>query len=73
MQAVQKACKAILFSNISKLWLVTPSGFEPLTCRLGGGCSIQLSYGAIECHLEMMQRVFKYHENQSYARQIASL
>jgi hypothetical protein len=26
--------------------LVTPSGFEPLTCPLGGGCSIQLSHGA---------------------------
>jgi hypothetical protein len=23
---------------------VPSSGFEPLTCHLGGGCSIQLSY-----------------------------
>ena len=25
--------------------LATPAGFEPATCRLEGGCSIQLSYG----------------------------
>jgi hypothetical protein len=25
---------------------VTPIGFEPITCPLGGGCSIQLSHGA---------------------------
>ena len=27
--------------------LVTPIGFEPITCPLGGGCSIQLSHGAV--------------------------
>jgi hypothetical protein len=31
------------------LWLsfdlATPAGLEPATCRLEGGCSIQLSYG----------------------------
>jgi hypothetical protein len=25
--------------------VATPAGFEPATCRLEGGCSIQLSYG----------------------------
>ncbi len=29
--------------------LVTPAGFEPATCPLGGGCSIQLSHGAVKC------------------------
>ncbi|SCM76757.1 conserved hypothetical protein [uncultured Pleomorphomonas sp.] len=28
--------------------LATPAGLEPATCRLEGGCSIQLSYGALE-------------------------
>ena len=28
--------------------LVTPIGFEPITCPLGGGCSIQLSHGAVK-------------------------
>src|ERR1700674_5487088 len=26
--------------------LATPAGLEPATCRLEGGCSIQLRYGA---------------------------
>ena len=31
---------------IFQLVLATPAGFEPATCPLGGGCSIQLSHGA---------------------------
>ncbi len=30
---------------ILKLFLARPEGLEPPTCRLEGGCSIQLSYG----------------------------
>jgi hypothetical protein len=32
--------------HILLCYLVTPIGFEPITCPLGGGCSIQLSHGA---------------------------
>jgi hypothetical protein len=32
--------------EIAKGALATPAGLEPATCRLEGGCSIQLSYGA---------------------------
>jgi hypothetical protein len=28
------------------IFMATPAGFEPATCPLGGGCSIQLSHGA---------------------------
>ena len=31
--------------------MATPAGFEPATCPLGGGCSIQLSHGAVQLHL----------------------
>ena len=31
--------------------MVTPAGFEPATCPLGGGCSIQLSHGAFGAFL----------------------
>lgn len=27
--------------------MATPEGFEPSTCRLEVGCSVQLSYGAM--------------------------
>jgi hypothetical protein len=37
------------------LWLdflATPAGLEPATCRLEGGCSIQLSYGVVRMRCE---------------------
>ncbi len=37
---IKKDGRAVLF-------LALPRGFEPPTCRLGGGCSILLSYGNI--------------------------
>ena len=45
------ACFCIWFRNhlrkrhIFQVFLATPAGFEPATCPLGGGCSIQLSHG----------------------------
>src|ERR1700736_6760236 len=32
--------------------LATPAGLEPAACRLEGGCSIQLSYGAHRAYAE---------------------
>ena len=38
--------------------MATPGGLEPPTCRLEGGCSIQLSYGAIGACLGWPGRVW---------------
>ena len=35
--------------------VATPAGLEPATCRLEGGCSIQLSYGALPGPLALMR------------------
>ena len=39
--------KALKISHIFQAFLATPAGFEPATCPLGGGCSIQLSHRAL--------------------------
>ncbi len=41
-----------------RFWVavVTLSGFEPLTCPLGGGCSIQLSHRAVDVVLGGLRR-----------------
>ncbi len=36
---------SLRISHIFQLVLAIPAGFEPATCPLGGGCSIQLSHG----------------------------
>ena len=43
--------------------MVTPTGFEPVTCPLGGGCSIQLSHGV----LRHVYRKTPCHFKQSHA------
>jgi hypothetical protein len=43
----EKLAKKVNISKIKDhlMRLATPAGLEPATCRLEGGCSIQLSYG----------------------------
>ena len=36
--------------------MAVPAGFEPATYRLGGGCSIQLSYGTIAMGRDAVSR-----------------
>ncbi len=43
--------KALGLLQSSQGAVVTPAGFEPATCPLGGGCSIQLSHGAVQSPL----------------------
>jgi hypothetical protein len=40
--------------------LVTPIGFEPITCPLGGGCSVQLSHGATNNLISLLLIFFNY-------------
>jgi hypothetical protein len=40
--------------------LVTPIGFEPITCPLGGGCSVQLSHGATNNLISFLLIFFNY-------------
>ena len=54
-----KACGSRLTRD-SQAFSLRPSGFEPLTYRLEGGCSIQLSYGRIWVwNFEQMLNLFE--------------
>ena len=44
--ALSREYQAVFVDFSRSLALATPAGLEPATCRLEGGCSIQLSYGA---------------------------
>ena len=45
-ESLAKMKATILKIKDHSIRLATPAGLEPATCRLEGGCSIQLSYGA---------------------------
>src|ERR1043165_3327085 len=45
---IQECGVVALPTQCSDAWLACPEGLEPPTCRLQGGCSIQLSYGQTE-------------------------
>ena len=44
---LHSSAKSFAIKSYSLFVLATPAGFEPATCPLGGGCSIQLSHGAL--------------------------
>lgn len=37
----------VIRQRLTKLFLIPPTGFEPVTCALGMRCSIQLSYEGV--------------------------
>ena len=59
MQNIQPVCKKRNQPEIFgfRLVLARQKGFEPPTFRLGGGCSIQLSYWRMDTSIIMENRV----------------
>lgn len=54
---------SLFFAAIFQVFLVTPAGFEPATCPLGGGCSIQLSHGAFTVNYSVLSKTSCLFEN----------
>ena len=50
------------YINMFKKNLAVPTGFEPVTCPLGGGCSIQLSHGTTRriINKPILQKIYIY-------------